>query len=683
MPKTKTIVPYPSRHKGQRSLDEPLYLIRPFFQNWSSPTWVTSEVWRNIVRSQQVCLICRETLIGNILSLDWKIEPRDSTQRDELKQDIDYYTKFFEYTGDFDWSTLVEWVVTDLLDLPFGSGVEMGREGDSEDGKLLWLELLDGGTLYPTLNSEWPVAQYVPESGINPVVFPKRAINRVYMSPRTEIKRKGWGMAPPEKIWVALNLISTGDTYYAKLLLDTPDAGILDLIDMEKEAAKEWVDGWKKLLSGVDPQKIPVLYEHTNPASWIPFTRNPTDIQYDAAIGRYSAIITAGYGMSLSDIGLTAGGQNGGNTMAGNIREERRSKRNGYARLKRKIEGFINRMIPSTLRFRFIDMDDELMVALGRARLASATAWGALVSANLFTEEEGRNQTIADGLLSISVPESLPPELKKKIEQKQQMFAQGPTGPNGKPAERPSMLGKPVSPSSGGWGETSARSEVVQNWITRTAHPEDRYLQRLAYSAYPAVHADIQGIQNALEDPDDIYDWINLHNAALWAGENIEFMPELSQVVMNVVKNDLLVQLNQIKWWDRYTQDQELVSLVNEFVSQSEAVEKSERTRMETRSFVEGFDPPVVVYDVSEVTRRVESLVEDMLGHVPELIVNSVICALRDFILERGSSDRMDVYDPQVVNMIQERLEHSLSALADVFTKNTSGIIIDKFSKGA
>jgi hypothetical protein len=673
MPRTKTTLPAPSRQKGQRSLDEPLYLIRPFFQNWTSPTWVTSEVWRTVVLSQQVCLICRETLIGNILSLDWKVEPRDSTQRDELKRDIDYYTKFLEYSGDFDWSEIVEWVTSDLLDLPFGSGVEIGREGDNSEGKVLWIELLDGGTLYPTLNRDWPVAQYVPESGITPVVFPSHAINRVYMSPRTEIRRKGWGMAPPEKIWIALNLLSTGDNYYARLLMDTPDAGILDLIDMEKESAREWVEGWRQLLSGVDPQKIPVLYEHNTPAHWIPFTRNPSDIQFDNAIGRYTAIVSAGYGLTPSDIGLSSGGQNGGNTMAGNLREERRSKRNGYARLKRKLESFMTRLLPDTLRFRFIDMDDELMVSLGRARLANATAWTAMVAGNMFTEEEARNQTIADGMLSISVPESLPPEIVKKLKVKEEMSARllEPKDKNDeKTAERPSMLGRPNSPSSGGWGETAARS-----WIDLLVSTDDKHFQRLAYLAYPNVLADAVGMYNSLEDHSQLDNFIGRHDLALWTGEGLSELPELSQVSIATTKDMIVAELASTPWWSS------VVDAAMDFlrVVYHTTLDQSIR-EAQLRSYVEQRASVLPEIDAEKLIGR---QYDHLSSHIPSLIANSVIAGVRDFVLESEiTGDRgLDVYNPRLLQAIRSHLNTALFALSDVIEQNTSGIIIEEFVK--
>lgn len=434
----------PSRHKRQRALSLPMYLTR-YVPQWAQPDWLEGQRWRRVVDGQPIAQVCRETLISNLIALDWKIEPRDSTMRDELKDEVEYYTKLLEYTGDYDYVEIVEWVCRDLLDLPFGGAVEVGREGDEPDGRVLWIELLDGATLFPTLNFDWPVGQSV--NGVpRSVYFPKHAINRVYYSPRTEIERKGWGMAPPEKVYLAIELLRRGDIYYANLLLDTPQAGILDLLDMDKATAEEWVKSFRELLYGIDPFKIPVLYEHTTAAEFIPFGRPPTELMFDKVTMKYAAIVAAGYGMSLSDIGFGSN-INGGETLAGSIRQERKTRRTGFARIKKKMTLFFNRLLPPYLRFRFIDLDEELSVAMGRARLASATAFGQLVDTGLLTPQEARLQMIADGLTTISIPETLPEEAQ-------------PRPRDNKPPERPSLLGKPVPPSGGGHGEVLPRSKT-------------------------------------------------------------------------------------------------------------------------------------------------------------------------------------------------------------------------------
>ena len=82
MPRVRTTIPNPTRDKGQRSLDIPLYLTR-ILPAWNNPNWYEGDLWRKVVERQPFATICRETLTSNIIALDWKIEPRDSTKRDE------------------------------------------------------------------------------------------------------------------------------------------------------------------------------------------------------------------------------------------------------------------------------------------------------------------------------------------------------------------------------------------------------------------------------------------------------------------------------------------------------------------------------------------------------------------------------------------------------------------------
>ena len=452
MPRVKTTLPSPTRDTGQRSLDLPLYLDR-ILPAWTSPEWLHAGMWRRIVQNQPVATVCRETLIANIMSLDWKVEPRDTEKRDEYEDDIEYYTTFFENTGDYDYTHIIDWVCGDVLDIPFGAGVEVGHENDEPNGKVLWIELLDGATLFPTQNRDFPVGQSLPEVS-RTVYFPDHAINRVYYSPRREIKREGWSMAPPEKIYLALEALNRGDIYYTNLLLDTPASGILDLGDMAKDSAEIWVKAWRSLLTGIDPFKIPVLYEHEKPVNWIPFTKNPADLMFDKAVFRFGSLVTAGYGMSLSDIGVPTG-MSGGETLSGTIRQERGLRKNGLARLKRKVALFFNRMLPPYLAFKFVDMDDEVSVAVGRARLATATALQQMIDSGMLSPEEGRQQLIADGLLTISIPEKVPAGVLPKV---------SPVGGN----ERTGMLGRPIAPSQGGFGESKALFNLMSLPVAET-----------------------------------------------------------------------------------------------------------------------------------------------------------------------------------------------------------------------
>lgn len=447
----KTTLPNPTKKTGQRSPQIAPYLYR-FAPTFSRPEWYAADAWRRIVRAQPVAILSRETLIANIIDLDWKIEPRDGNQRDELKGEIDYYTQLFEYNGEIDWVSIIELLLQDYFDLPFGGAFELGWENDDPDNRLVWFKPLDGATLFPTLVPEWPVGQYVKETAVEsnqPVFFPDYAINRIYMSPRPEIIREGWGMAPPEKIYLAIQMIAYGDTYYANLLVDTPEAGLLDLGDMSQEAAETWVESFRSLVTGIDPFKIPVLYEHTTAAKFIPFGRPPLEMTFGSIMMKYSALVTSGYGLSLSDIGIQVTAS-GGETLAGSIRQERKTRKTGLSRTKKAVKYFMDRMIDPRLKFVWIDMDDELNVALGRARLASATALNQMKKMGAITGDEARLQIIADGLMTIPMKEVLSDEEKQEAQ-----IA------DGDDPERPGMLDRPRAPSSGGRGEV--KQSIIDN----------------------------------------------------------------------------------------------------------------------------------------------------------------------------------------------------------------------------
>lgn len=451
-------IPQPNKEPRQKSIDiSDLFLTR-VTPPWSRPASLPAYTWRMWVLNQPVAVVCRETLIANLLALDWKITPRNSKYKEELDATVRYYSRLFERGGDYaglglDFSGLVEWVVGDLLDIPFGGAAEVGRKGGTENGRVQWIRPIDAGTLYPTLNQNFPVLQYYPTYSNNIVTFRPWEISRTYMSPHSFILREGWGMAPPEKIYFALDMLTRGDKYYANLLLDIPTAGILDLGDMEKSSAEEWITAFKTFVNDTTVSfRIPVLYEHNNPVEFISLGKVPNDIMFDKITNRYAAITAAAYGMSLSDIGLqttTASGE----TLAGSIRQERRTRKTGFARVKGKTKAFFDQILPDTLEFNWIDYDDELNVAMGRARLASSQAFKTAQDQGWFSAQELRSQWIADGLSSISLPDEIPPDAQNIMEQQKEMGA-GPFAPKVGGNKEPELVKSPKAPSAGGEGKS-------------------------------------------------------------------------------------------------------------------------------------------------------------------------------------------------------------------------------------
>jgi hypothetical protein len=338
----------------------------------------------------------------------------------------------------------------------------------------------------PSLNYDFPVIQKVPNVILDPVAFPRHSITRQYWSPRPEIQYEGWGMAPPELIYLVFELMKRGDKYYAELLLNTPQVGILDLGDTTKETAQEWMKEAQDLFVGTDPMKIPVLYEHTTPVNWIPFQMAPNEIMFDAITSRYINLICAGYGMSPSDIGM-GGGSNGGETLSGTIRDERRSKRTIQAVLKKKFKSFFDYILPETIEFKWIDFDDDQNVARGRARLANAQAGEIYIRNHIFTPNELRAQSTVDGLITVSVPETLDEDSV--------------VWPNSGNTTRPGLIGEKVSAENGGRGEISGAQDLTARALTKVVVSKAyKPIQKLIAATRGMTHEEITNWKKRVDD---------------------------------------------------------------------------------------------------------------------------------------------------------------------------------------
>ena len=369
------------------------------FVPYSNIQTFDGNIWRAIVRRQPVIMDCISSLIMYIQGLPFEVRAKDPNKTDELKDEIIRHTDILNNANNgAGFLNYEDLLLQDFFMLPFGGATETVRYSDDS---LYSINQIDGATLYPTSNPLTPVVQLAMEVKAEPIYFSNRELVRIYQSPRPELMYRGWGMAPPEKIYLALEMLNRGDKYYADLLLDTPEAGLLDLGDMSKESAEAWLKSFKNMFTGVDGFKIPVLYEHTTPASYIQFHRPPTDLMFDSITMKYAQLICAAFGLTIGDIGLK--GSNG--SLSDSIRDERHSKSTGKAMVKAYMREHINSFLPDDLRFWFVDTDDELLVSKGRARSANAIAGRNLIESGAITPVEWRKQLQADGLITIPLPE--------------------------------------------------------------------------------------------------------------------------------------------------------------------------------------------------------------------------------------------------------------------------------------
>ena len=106
-------VPEVTKMPRQRSINlDDIYLTR-YISPWARNPNANAATWRWWVFNEPISMICRETMIANIIGLSWEIAPRDSDQREELRGVIKHYSQLLENGGNnpelqLDWTGLVE-----------------------------------------------------------------------------------------------------------------------------------------------------------------------------------------------------------------------------------------------------------------------------------------------------------------------------------------------------------------------------------------------------------------------------------------------------------------------------------------------------------------------------------------------------------------------------------------------
>lgn len=419
-----------------RQLELP-YLMRtiPFY--FGGYDYFKAEPWRRLARNQPIVQNCIVALTSQAVALNWYITSREKGKEDDYASDIQYHTDVLNNFNDEDYDTGIARMLYDVFTIPFGGALEVLNY---PDGRLYKVLNIDGGTLRPTkaYGPDYPYIQSLPWNPLQIVVFRRDEIGRIYLYPRSEIDREGWGMAPLEKAYLAVEALILGDAYYIGLLTDTPEAGLLDLMDMSKEDAIDWARSWRELLTGQESIKVPVLYDHKEPARWLPFSPSPADMMYNEVLKRYTQIITACFGIYISDIGLYEERQ----TLAGTIRTERRARRQGLGAVMAKIKNLWDKILPPHLEWKCEEVDPEDIRSRAAAKVAIANAISIGIRTALFTQEEGRRQMMQDGIFTIKTEEKLPGELEGQSVVPAFTRPQTPWG-----SERPG-----VAPSVGGRG---------------------------------------------------------------------------------------------------------------------------------------------------------------------------------------------------------------------------------------
>ncbi len=383
-----------------KGIREPAYLLRQPIAFWD-PTVLNAEQWRRLVGAAPVVRACIQTLILQITGLNWHVESENDAN-------AEYYEVLLANADDgagFD--NLVARVIEDCLTLPFGGVFELGSY---PDGTVAWIAHLDAGLMKPTYHRTYPYAMLNPSVGaMDPVLFKAHEVSRVMWQPQTSIKVYGWTRTPAMDCLSAIQGLLRSERFWQSMMTDNPPAGILDVPGWTESEAKDWLEGWKTMMAGIDALKIPVLYHQSGEgdknAQFITFAKTATEAQLPELAKRYAETICSVHGMNIGDLGLY--GQD--LRLAGATKLIDLSKRQGLAHLLRRIKARIdNDVLPDDSTFIWEDLELEDAVRRQTARKIGADALVILKNGGIISDQEARSQAIADGLLTIELDEDWP-----------------------------------------------------------------------------------------------------------------------------------------------------------------------------------------------------------------------------------------------------------------------------------
>ena len=373
------------------SVREPPALFRQQV-TFLSPGDLKGNQWRQLVGQAPVVRACVQTLVNQLTDLGWYLEGED----DEA---VAYFTKVLEAADNSaGFETMLSRVVEDALVVPFGGAVEFGL---FPDDVVAWVQHIDGATMVPTYSQQFPYVQADPFGTLTkPVPFRQEQIGRVRWQAETNIRAYGWTKTPAADCLPAIQGLLRADRFWQSFLLDSPPAGILDLMDFSEGEASEWYESWRTMLAGIDPFKVPILYsggaERKQAAKFIEFHKSPGEVSMKELVKAYAEEVCACFGMSLADLGLF--GQE--MRLAGATKMMDLSKRQGLAKLKRGVKSMIDMdVLPDGVELKWEEMDLEDSLRKAQAKQITGKKIVDLVAGRVLSERQGLKVAIYEEVI--------------------------------------------------------------------------------------------------------------------------------------------------------------------------------------------------------------------------------------------------------------------------------------------
>jgi hypothetical protein len=443
--------------KPQSIQQPPAYLTRHVFR-FVDPTGFSADQWRLIAR-EPVNRMAQRFIVRELSALQWTIT---SDRRDDPRVD-EYTERWDEIFEDGDgFATWLSRMLEDACSLPFGGASEIGYTGED----LAWALHVDAATLYPTYERRVPYVQVNPDDATQRVYFKRGQLRRLRVNPRPDIRFKEYQVSPTEDGFLPIEALSKIYLYYMQQLLDTPPMGFLDVPGWDEDDAKDWAHGFWEMIEGIDPIKIPIIYDHKEgPANWIPFGRTPSDLNIPEQFKRFAEMLLGKYGLSIGDLRLFEHES----TKAGERVSQLVTERSGVGFWAALIAAFINHLLPAGLTFEFKQPrpERELTVAnrkmVQMTMLREAAGGKALISVKDAVEEARALELFQTEVKPLDEDQAPPP----------------PFGGNGKqgPPELPS--GRPEEELDQEADQDLAKA-FIEKQLGRWRNPEPPAAERLA-----------------------------------------------------------------------------------------------------------------------------------------------------------------------------------------------------------
>lgn len=365
----------------QLNVASDLYLVRSPFINPAMyiPGLLDTARWR-LVAAEPINKLARRMIQREVSSLNWniRINPKGFDNSGiNFEQAKNYYQDAIK-----DFRNLASKALKGVCELPQGGAWEVGWIkpaifGEGDRGTLSFIEHIDAGTLHPTTSKDWPIVQIDPLATLRRVLFSSEEVLRILASPYDEFDKEWWQESPTMASYMAIEALSRIYIYYLKQLHDTPVAGILDLMDFSENDARSWAKSFREMLEGIDPVKIPILYQHSQPAKWLPMGRNPAELSIPQQFKQYAEIVLGNYGLSTSDLRIFEAADQ---SKAGAAVSRKITTQSGISFWAELIKDSIQALLPKYLLFEYDDPDVEeertkAMVRASDARTIQTLPW--------------------------------------------------------------------------------------------------------------------------------------------------------------------------------------------------------------------------------------------------------------------------------------------------------------------